>query len=266
MSEFSVGIIGCGNMGGAIARGMIAKDILPKRSIFLYDKDIEKVDSLSGDTGCSKGDLTQMVRGCNYLIIAVKPQDFDSLAEKIAPDIVDQTIISVMAGVKTEHITLKLGKKVPVVRAMPNMAAAVSESITCVTSNEEGKIDEGIKSLFASIGRVMEVDESFMDGVTAISGSGPAYLFYLAEAMIEAGKRLGFGEVAIREMVVQTLYGSAILLRKKEVSLRELIKKVASKGGTTEAALSVFDESGMKKIIENAIVKAKERSQELSGG
>lgn len=266
MSEFSVGIIGCGNMGAAITRGMIAKDILPADSIFLYDKDIEKLERLSGDTGCAKGDLAQMVRGCTYLIIAVKPQDFDALAKVIAPDMVDQTIISVMAGVKTSDITRKLGKGVPVVRAMPNMAAAVSESITCVTCNDASKIDEGIKSVFAGIGKVMEVDESFMDAVTAVSGSGPAYLFYLAEAMIEAGRKLGFGEVAARELVIQTLYGSAVLLRKGEASPSELIKKVASKGGTTEAALNVFNETDMMNIIKNAIVRAKERSEELSGG
>jgi len=194
MSEFSIGIIGCGNMGGAITRGMIAKDIFPADSIFLYDNDIEKLEYLSGDTGCAKGDISQMVRGCTYLIIAVKPQDFDALAKGIASDMVEQTIISVMAGMRTSDITRKLGKEVPVVRAMPNMAASVSESITCVTCNEASKIDEGIKSVFAGIGKVMEVDESFMDAVTAVSGSGPAYLFYLAEAMIEAGRKLGFGE------------------------------------------------------------------------
>lgn len=266
MSEISIGIIGCGNMGGAIARGIIAKDILPAGNIFLYDKDIEKASDLAGETMCQQGDLSQMVRGCDYLVIAVKPQDFDSLAEKIAPDLVDQTIISIMAGMKTSDITSKLGKEVPVVRAMPNMGAAIAESITCVTSNEKAKVDEGIKSIFAGIGKVLEVDESFMDAVTAVSGSGPAYLFYLAEAMMEAGKDLGFGEVAIRELVVQTLYGAAVLLRGAKESPDELIKKVASKGGTTEAALTVFDESGMKDIIKNAIDGAKQRSSELSGG
>jgi pyrroline-5-carboxylate reductase len=113
---------------------------------------------------------------------------------------------------------------------------------------------------------VLEVKEEALDAVTALSGSGPAYLFYLADAMISAGKKAGLDEAAAKELVVQTLYGSALLLRNAEVSAEELIKKVASKGGTTEAALSVFEENKMRSIIEEAVEKAEKRSEELSRG
>jgi pyrroline-5-carboxylate reductase len=265
MNNFTVGIIGCGNMGGAIAKGMVASNVLSAESIFLYDKDIEKAKGLSGKIGCALGELSQMVRGSEVLIIAVKPQDSDGLFKEIAADITDQTIVSVMAGVRINSITDKLGKEVPVVRAMPNMAAFVSESITSIACNRLVKRTEEVKSVFTGIGEVVEVEEGLMDAVTAISGSGPAYLFHLAEAMVEAGIELGFDPEVAEKLVVQTLYGSSLLLRESKEAPADLIKKVSSKGGTTEAALTVLEKE-MKDIIKAAIKRAKERSEELSKG
>ncbi|MFC1480515.1 pyrroline-5-carboxylate reductase [Candidatus Omnitrophota bacterium] len=266
MKGLIVGIIGCGNMGSAIARGMVDGGIVACDSIFLYDKDIEKATQLAKETGCVQKDLSQLVQGSDFLVIAVKPQDFDALAGEIAGDIAEQTIVSVMAGISISAITGKLGREIPVVRAMPNMAAFVGESITCISCNSMVKRAEEVKDIFSGIGMVLELNEKLLDGATAISGSGPAYLFYLAEAMIDAARDAGFDERAAKEMVVQTLYGSAALLKSTGSSPEELIKKVASKGGTTEKALSVFDEKGLKSHIKAAILKAKQRSEELSRG
>ncbi|MGB2601922.1 MAG: pyrroline-5-carboxylate reductase [Candidatus Omnitrophota bacterium] len=265
MNNFTVGIIGCGNMGGAIAKGMVASNVLSAESIFLYDKDIEKAKDLAEKTGCALGELSQMVRGSEVLIIAVKPQDSDGLLKEIAADITDQTIVSVMAGVRINSITGKLGKEVPVVRAMPNMAAFVSESITSIACNSLVKRTEEVKSVFAGIGEVVEVEEGLMDAVTAVSGSGPAYLFHLAEAMVEAAIEVGFDTEVAEKLVVQTLYGSSLLLRESKEAPADLIKKVSSKGGTTEAALTVLEKE-LKDIMKAAIKRAKERSEELSKG
>ena len=266
MKDFTLGIIGCGNMGGAIARGIREKGILSGDKVFLYDVDGGRVSSLAAETGFQMGELSQMVRGCDFLLLAVKPQDFDSLLKNIKADIVSQTIISVMAGVRIEKIIEKIGKNIPIARAMPNMAASVKEAVTCITFNSLVKDKSGINELFTGIGEVLEIEEGLMDAVTAISGSGPAYLFYLADAMIEAAKSEGISESEAKELVAQTLYGSSLLLKESSSSAGELIKKVASKGGTTEAALGVFDEKGLKSIIKEAVKKARERSSELSEG
>ncbi len=262
----AIGVIGCGNMGSAIVRGMVDKGIFPPGEIYLYDKISKKAEALACETGTHLGDLSQMVRGSEYLLIAVKPQDSEKLFRQIAGDIVDQTIISVMAGVSIKTIAGMIGKEVPIVRAMPNMAAFAGESITCVSLNGGVQRAEEIKKMFTGIGNVLEVEEAHMDAVTALSGSGPAYLFYLAEAMMEAGEEVGLSRDVSEKLVVHALYGAAVLLKEHGESPEELIDKVASEGGTTEAALLVFEKHGLKEIMKDAIYRARERSKELSEG
>ncbi len=264
MKGLTVGIIGCGNMGGAIARGMVEKGILKGNAIFLHDKDIEKAAALAKETGARQEELSALVSGCGLVIIAVKPQDSEILLKSISGDIAGQTIVSVMAGIRIDAITDILGKDVPVARAMPNMAAFAGESITSISYNNTVRMTGEINSIFGGIGMVLEVDEVFLDSATALSGSGPAYLFYLAQAMIDAGKEMGLNEDVAKKLVTQTLYGSAVLMKDTESSPEELIRKVASKGGTTEAALSVFDREDLRSAIKTAIREAKKRSEELS--
>jgi pyrroline-5-carboxylate reductase len=266
MKGLTVGVVGCGNMGSAIVRGMVRKDVLKSGAILLNDKDIEKADALAKETGCRQEELSSLVSSCDLIIIAVKPQDSEDLLKGISENITRQTIVSVMAGLSIDAITNMLGKEVPVARAMPNMAAFIGESITCISYNGMVSKTEEIKNIFGGIGKVLGIDEIFQDGVTALSGSGPAYLFYLAQAMIDAGKEMGIDKDVAKELVIQTLYGSAALMRKTEDLPQELVKKVASKGGTTEAALSVFDENNLNAVIKTAVRKAKKRSEELSQG
>jgi pyrroline-5-carboxylate reductase len=266
MINLKTGIIGCGSMGSAIARGMVERGIAEGKDIYLNDKDINKSSSLAKETGALDEDLCFVMSKSDFIIMAVKPQDFDHLSEGIVSEIAAQTIISVMAGIKISMIAEKFGKEVPIVRAMPNMGAFVGEGVTCLSYNSLVSKKEEVKSIFSSIGKVFEMDESALDAVTALSGSGPAYLFYLAEAMISAGVKAGLEGSLAGELVVQTLYGSSALLRQTGDSPEELIDKVASKGGTTEAALSVFENKDLKKIIEKAVEAAKERSEELSKG
>ena len=266
MKDLKVGIIGCGNMGGAIARGMVGKGDFSAESVFLFDKVSEKMLSLADRTGCVKSDLHGVVSAADILVIAVKPQDFKALLSDIGEYIRDLTMVSVMAGVRIKAITGQLGRDLPVARAMPNMAAAVGEGMTCVAFNGLVKLKEEIKDIFRGIGNVLELDERHMDTVTALSGSGPAYLFHLAEAMIEAGQEAGLDKKVAAELVEQTLYGSSLLLKRMKEDPAALISKVASKGGTTEAALQVFEEKLVKAAVKSAIHKAKQRSEQLSEG
>jgi pyrroline-5-carboxylate reductase len=266
MKSMTIGVIGCGNMGSAIVKGIVDKKILSSDTIFLYDKDPKKSQELAKETGVHQGDLLQIVRGSGVIIIAVKPQDYEELFKTITGDIVGQTLVSVMAGVRIETIEGYMSNKNPVVRAMPNMGAFASESMTCIAFNDQVALSKEIKEIFSGIGKVIEVDESLLDSVTSISGSGPAYLFYLAGAMIEAAEETGMEKKLAERLVLQTLYGSSLLLNTAGESTCELINKVASKGGTTEAALNVFEEQKMKETIKNAIKAAKQRSEQLAKG
>ena len=142
MSGMKIGIIGCGNMGSCLVRGMVDKGICEGNSILLNDKEESKAGALAGETGSRTEELRSVVKDSDILVIAVKPQDSDTLLRDIAADIDRQTIVSIMAGVRIEGIAKKLGKEVPIARAMPNMAALVSESITCISFNSMVKNKE----------------------------------------------------------------------------------------------------------------------------
>ena len=232
-----VGIIGCGNMGGAILKGVIRERVVMPSDIALNDKISSKMAELSSVTGAGEVDLRSVVEEADYLVVAVKPQDSEQLLKEVAGYLSGQTVISIMAGVKINTMMSFLGDKVPVVRAMPNMCAFVNQSITCLAFNPFVREKEKIRSIFSGIGRVIEVEEEQLDAVTAVSGSGPAYLFYFADAMINSAKKVGLKEDLAKDLVIQTLSGAVELLKaEKDLSIEELICSVASKGGTTEAA------------------------------
>jgi pyrroline-5-carboxylate reductase len=265
MIEGIIGLIGCGNMGSAIVKGLIDKSIVSTDSIIVADKDKSRSSRIVQDYNCRKGDIGDIASEAKYLIVAVKPQDSAQLLRDIAGAIEGQSIISIMAGVTIGKIEGLIGKKVPVTRSMPNMAAVLGESITGVAFNDEVRDKNAIVEILLGIGKVVEVAENQLDAVTAVSGSGPAYLFYLAESMINAGVEEGLDRDTAEALTVQTLYGASKLLRDDpENEPRDLIKAVASKGGTTEAALSIFDQKKMDAIVGEALAAARKRSQELS--
>lgn len=266
MSNITIGMIGCGNMGGAIARAVAREGVVAKNAISLNDKDMRKAALLAKELGCANRDIFELIKKSDIIIIAVKPQDFSELAGIMRGHMTGKTVVSLMAGKKINDIALAVGKGAQIVRTMPNMPALIGQGITCLSYRGKIKRHRKVKEIFESVGKVMEVDESCLDAVTAVSGSGPAYLFYLADAMIEAGKAAGLKEDAATELVLQTLHGASALLKLSGERPGDLVKKVASKKGTTEAALFVFDRKRMKHIVKAAILKAKHRSKELSSG
>ncbi|MFH1411123.1 MAG: pyrroline-5-carboxylate reductase [Candidatus Omnitrophota bacterium] len=261
-----LGVFGCGNMGGAIIRGLIDKGTLRKEQVLLNDKDPRKAQVLSRETGAEAMSIREITDKSDVLLLAVKPQDAGGLLEEIRSYLSGQTIVSVMAGVTAGSITEKIGKEVPVARAMPNMAAFIKRSVTGISFNDKVQDKNAIMTIFESVGTVVEVNEDEMDAVTALSGSGPAYLFYLAEAMESAGKNMGMNAETVKKLVTETLTGAGELLAVSGADPQVMIDKVASKGGTTEAALKVFSDRGIRDAVKEAVLKAKERSEELSGG
>ncbi|MDD4956664.1 MAG: pyrroline-5-carboxylate reductase [Candidatus Omnitrophica bacterium] len=266
MQAVRLGVIGCGNMGAAITRALVEKKILQSETILINDKDMDKLRKLGESTGVSVASLDELMARSNMLLFAVKPQDFGTVAGTVKGKISGHMVLSIMAGIRMAGIKEALGGDIPVVRAMPNMAASVQESMTCLSFSGMETLPVEVKNIFGAIGEVMVLEEGLLDTVTAMSGSGPAYLFYLADAMISAGEKNGLSRERSEMLVRQTLLGAVVLLNQTTVGAAELIRAVASKGGTTEAALTIMDKAGLKDVVENAISAAKKRSEELSAG
>lgn len=266
----NIGIIGCGNMGEAIAKGIISAGIISPNYLYLYDTDKEKSNYLKERL---KANITksneELVNDCNVILIAVKPQDIKELLSEIW-HVLDSSkfVISIAAGVTIEKMTESLNEEVRIARVMPNIAALENKSISALCFNSFAATEDRdlAKNIFMSIGDVMEVEEVQMDAVTAISGSGPAYFFYLVEILEKCAIEMGIDKDKARLLAVKTAVGSVTLLQGSDLSAESLRKRVTSKGGTTEAAFKVFEEKRLDEILREGIKRAKERAKELSGG
>lgn len=261
MRKLKIGIIGCGNMGEAIIKAVASR----RTSVASYDVDKKKLKSVSkkykSKATSSSADL---VKGCDIIILAVKPQNIDTVLKEIRNDITPyKLLISIAAGVKTSSIERKITKRVGVVRAMPNMPAIIQAGVSAVARGRFATDKDLVvaEELFKNMGEVVEVEEDFMDAVTAISGSGPAYFFYLAEVLIKMGRALGLKDEVARKLAIETALGSAKVLKETKLNPEVLRAKVTSRGGTTEAAFKEFVKGGLEEILKKGIMKAFERAK-----
>lgn len=264
--QYRLGIIGCGNMAQAIAGGAIQRGVLNAKEIIASDPS-DTNRSVFADWGCTTTDSnTGVVKQANQLLLAVKPQIFPQVAPQLVDAPEDQVLISIMAGLSSEKIASLIGEACRVVRVMPNTPAMVGEGMAGIALGSGAKLgdDDLAKQLFAAVGKVVELEEPMIDAINAISGSGPAYLFYLAEAMEKAAHDLGLGEHT-RQIVAQTLMGSGKLLAESGEDPAELRKKVTSPGGTTLAASNHMDAKQVQPAIVDAIQAAFARAKELGG-
>jgi pyrroline-5-carboxylate reductase len=260
--KLRIGIIGIGNMGQAIARG-----ILKSHRVYYNDIDKEKVNLIKKNYPVLKYlELAQLIDASEVIILSIKPQDMKGVLCKIKKIIKKEKLfISIAAGVTTEFIESKLDKQ-RVIRVMPNMAAIVKSAITAITlgkyaNRQDLKI---AKQIFSKIGRVIILEEDLIDAVTAISGSGPGFLAYILECLKNAGVKIGLNEEVSQKLVFETFKGTANLFKKLNLKPEDLVSKVASKGGTTEACLKKWEELNLANIIEEGIVSAHNRAKELS--
>jgi len=267
--KYNLGVIGCGNMGEAIIKGVVGKKVLNPRNIFATDADPDKVKAISAKYKVRPELANSAVaEKSDVIIISVKPQQALEVFNSIE-DCVDKKklIISIMAGFKISKIEdFFVGKEVPVVRVMPNLGAFLGESVSAVSysSNVNAAYKKISRQIFSGIGEVYETDENKQDAITALTGSGPAYFFYVIEALVEAAEEQGFSANDAIRLATQTMKASALLLEKMELHPSELRKKVTSKGGTTERAIKVLDEHKLREIFVKAIRAAKARAAELS--
>ena len=202
-----LGIIGCGNMGSALAKGILSKRVLQFNNIYVSDKDAAKTRALHRKFGIIISGNEELAKKCNVVIVAVKPKDSDKLLESIS-GLLDtrKHLVSIMAGLTIERIESHIPKKIAVTRAMPNMAALAGRSITALSHNRAVKDKATVTRIFSSIGDVIEIEEEHMDAVTAVSGSGPAYFFYVAECLRDAAVKLGIKQDKALKLAVATLH------------------------------------------------------------
>lgn len=258
-------------MGMAFANAFLKYDLVKTSDFLLVEKSPERMETLKEGfrPGVLTGVIDDQLKDYDLVILSVKPQDFtavgNNLKDYLSPE---QVVLSIMAGINTERIRATLNHA-RVVRAMPNTPAMLGMGITAYTATPEVENTQlrKVENLINATGRSVYLEkEDMLDAVTALSGSGPAYFFYLVKAMVEAGKKMGFDDAVSTLLVKQTMLGSYHLINNAEKSLDELIQAVTSKGGTTEAALRRFEEGAIDQNLQEGIFKARDRSQELAKG
>ncbi|MDT0689861.1 pyrroline-5-carboxylate reductase [Salegentibacter sp. F188] len=260
-------VIGAGNMGLTYAEGMAKSSMLNRKNLMIFDKSAEILTSLSS---IDHFDVYDRIEDClpeaDVVFIAVKPYHCEGLFEEIKSHVNDQQIfVSLMAGITIKKIQDGLGVK-KVVRSMPNLPAQVGKGVTSYTEAREVSRVEllMIRNLLDTTGESIKVkNENFIDASTGISGSGPAYVFYFMQSMLEAALKMGFSQHDSKILVSQTFEGAVELFNQSDLSPNTWMERVASKGGTTRAALDSMEDNNVKELIKDAAYAAFDRAVEL---
>jgi pyrroline-5-carboxylate reductase len=279
--DVTIGFIGAGNMGEAFIGAVIQSGLLPAAKISVADVDPGRLDYLNQKYGVTVlRDNGLLFQSCRLVVLAVKPQQMPAVLKDVSgrrgnrlPE--RKLVISIAAGFpirKMEEIlysplNAEDVRNLPIIRVMPNTPALVLSAVSAMSPNRfvTDEDTRTARTLLEAVGDVFEFEEEALDAVTALSGSGPAYVFYLVESMTEAGIQMGLAPGAAASLAAATLRGAAKLLEASGEPPEELRRKVTSPGGTTAAAIDVFEKKGLKSIIVEAIASATRRAQELSG-
>lgn len=260
-------MIGAGNMGLTYAEGMAQSPYLNRRNLMIFDVSPEKTEALSA---IPHFDAYEKLEDClpkaDVVFVAVKPYHSDELFATMKEQVNDQQVfVSLMAGVTIENIQKGLGVK-KVIRTMPNLPAKVGKGVTSFTESKEVSRIELImvRNLLDTTGEAIHVEnENFVNASTGISGSGPAYVFYFMQSMLEAALKMGFSENDSKVLVSQTFEGAVALFNDSDLSPTSWMDRVASKGGTTRAALDSMEDNNIKELIKEAAYAAFNRATEL---
>jgi len=262
-----IAIIGIGNMGKALTYGLLRHRTISPSNLILSDPTLADLMHFKKSGINLSFDNKEAAKNADIIILAVKPQDIFFVLEEIRHVVSQyQLIISIAAGIDIKTIKSILGRKQPVVRVMPNLCAKVGESMSCWAKSKEVTRENTkiARAVLQTIGKeILLEDEGLLDRATAISGSGPAYVFYFIELFVKSAIELGIDKDMAENLVLQTLIGSVKLLEKSQENASILKQQVTSKGGTTEAAFDVFNSSDIDKTFIKAINAAYKRSKEL---
>ncbi|HEV3381891.1 MAG TPA: pyrroline-5-carboxylate reductase [Trebonia sp.] len=269
-----IAILGVGKMGEALLSGLVRAG-RPASGVAVVVRRAERGEELSDRYGVRVLPAADAAKSADTLLVAVKPQDIERALSEVAGLLgPSQLVISIAAGITTSFIERTLapasgaGEGVPVVRAMPNTPALVDEAMSVISAGAfagEHHLAEA-ESLLRTVGKVLRVPESQQDAATALSGSGPAYVYYLVESMVDAGILLGMPRKAALDLVVQAVYGAATMLRESGEHPVILREAVTSPGGTTISAIRELEKHGVRAAFLAAIEAARDRGRELGGG
>ncbi len=266
----SIAILGCGKIGEILADGLLRSGWKRPEQLIVTARREERIAFLTDRYSLvATRSNADAVRESGTVVVAVKPQDMEALLSEIAPVLTSEhLIVTIAAAIQTAFVESRIPAEVPVVRAMPNAPSQVREGIAAICAGSHATEDhlKVAEEVLSHVGRVVRLTEPYMDAVTAVSGSGPAYFALLAEAMIDAGIMLGLSRGISTDLVVQTMLGTAVMLRDAGMHPVELREAVTSPGGTTIMAVRELERAGVRAALLNAIQAAMERSQTLAQG
>jgi pyrroline-5-carboxylate reductase len=262
-----LGFIGAGNMASALIKGLIQSGLYQPKELLASDHDRDHLRRLAEQFGLKT--LTSnrdLVRDSATIILAVKPQSMREVLEEVKDTIrPDHLLISIAAGIPLGMIHSIIDQDISLIRVMPNTPALIQRGISALASGERTSPEQmkAARSIFEAVGETVVVEERMMDAVTALSGSGPGYIFKVMECFVDGGEKLGLDKEISLRLVVQTVLGAAKLASESDRSLSQLREMVTSPGGTTAAALAVFEKRGLRGLIQEALEAASRRSVEL---
>lgn len=267
LSGKRLALLGAGNMGEALLRGLIKANLLAAKDIIVTAPRAERRDELAKNYGVTAiADNVKAATGADVILLGVKPQILDRVLAQVASAISpDALVVSVAAGVTIEAIEARLGKGPRIVRAMPNTPAIVGLGATAIALGAGAAPDDEARAraIFEAVGYVTVVEEYLLDAVTGLSGSGPAYVFMIIEALSDAGVKVGLPRRQAQALAAQTVLGSAKLLLETGLHPGVLKDQVTSPGGTAIAGLHTLEQGGLRTTLINAVQAATERSREL---
>jgi pyrroline-5-carboxylate reductase len=262
-----IAILGAGKIGEALLSGLLRSGRAPEELCFA-EQYAERAAEIAARYGIAAVSSLAAAEAADVVVIAVKPPDVGGLASEIASALRPQTlVVSVAAGLSTTFLEGHLPTGCRVVRVMPNTPMLVGEGMSVIAPGAHASPGDLARAeeLLAAVGKVVQLPEAQLDAVTALSGSGPAYVFLLAEAMIDAGVLIGLTRPVATELAVQTVLGSAVMLRDSGDSAAQLREAVTSPGGTTAAALRRLEDRGLRAALSDALEAARDRSREMAG-
>lgn len=269
MLNKKITVIGIGNMGSAISLALLNKKIVLRDNLILSNRTLKNTNYWNKLKINYINDNVKAIKETDIIILAVKPQEIISVLQEIKKSIKhNQLLISIAAGIQISKIENIIGKNQPIVRAVPNICIKVNQSMTCWVKNDKVTTNhiKFIKTIFKTLGKEIQIDkEKLLNVITAISGCGPAYLFFLIEMMITKAIELGINKDISKILVIQTIVGSLRLLQKSKSEAFDLRKSVASKGGMTEAAFQVLYKNNFQEIFTKAIQASINKADNING-
>lgn len=261
-----IGFIGAGNMATAIINGMLSNNVANASDIYVFDLDTAKLQVMSKQGVNTCANANEVVENCHFVVLAVKPQNYQDVLQGISTSVTENTVIvSIAAGISIDYVVTTIGKKCPCVRVMPNTPLLLGCGATAVCPSENISDDDFsvVKSMFATSGVCQVLPESQMNTIISVNGSSPAYVYLFAKAMCDYATEQGISADVAMDLICATLKGSAEMLMQSGDTPDQLIKKVSSPGGTTIAALDVMDKGGFYQNIKDAMQACTKRAEEL---